>query len=64
MEIVLKTCAREFLQINESGYEEEVSGRDLDLFLLNGKARMTDETYTYNKASFNFCYLKGRYGWH
>lgn len=63
MENVLKTCAREFLQIDESRYEEEVSVRDLDLFLLDGKARVTDETYTFNKTSFNFCYLKVRYGW-
>ena len=30
MENVLKTCARGFLQIDESRYEEEVSARDLD----------------------------------
>ena len=37
MENVLKTCAREFLQMDKSRYEE-VSARDLDLFLLDGKA--------------------------
>ena len=63
MENVLKTCAREFLHIDESRYEEEVFARDLDLFLLDSKARVTDETYTFNKMSFNFCYLKVRYIW-
>jgi hypothetical protein len=62
LENVLKTCAREFLQIDESRYEE-VSAKNLDLFLLDGKARVTDDTYTFNKTSFNFCYLKVRYGW-
>ena len=64
LENELRTCAREFLQIDESRYEEEVSMRNLDLFLLDGKARVTDETYSFNKTSFNFCYLKVRYGWH
>lgn len=61
LENVLKACAREFLDIEESSYAEELSRRNIDIFLLDGRARVTDPTFSYNRTSFNFSYLKVRF---
>ena len=58
LENVLKACAVEFLGIQEESYEEEIARRNIDVFLLDGRARVTDATFPYNKTSFNFTYLK------
>jgi len=58
LENVLKACAREFLDIEETRYEDELSRRNLDLFLLEGEVQVTDPTFPFNKTSFYFSYLK------
>ena len=58
LEKVLKACAVEFLGIQEESYEEEIARRNIDVFLLDGRARVMDATFPYNKTSFNFTYLK------
>ena len=58
LENVVKACAFEFLGIQEESYEEEIARRNIDVFLLDGRTRVTDPTFPYNKTSFNFTYLK------
>lgn len=58
LENVLKVCAREFLDIEKSRYEEEINRRGIDIFLLDGRARVTDPTYLYSRTSFKFSYIK------
>ena len=49
-----------FRSIQEESYKEEIARRNIDVFLLDGRARVTDPTFPYNKTSFNFTYLKVR----
>lgn len=59
MQNVIKKCAEEFLDIQDDAhFDEELKTRGLQLFLLDGKAIVTDETYTHNKTTFNFCYTE------
>ena len=58
LENALKVCAQEFLDIEESRYEEEIKRRGIDIFLLDGRARVTDPTYPYNRTSYKFSYIK------
>ena len=54
---VLRKCAEEFLAIRDDAhFDEEIASRGLQLFLLDGKAVVTDETFTHNKTTFNFSY--------
>ena len=50
-------CEKEYLGIEEADYEYRVARR-LELFLLDGKAVIKDPSFTYNKTSFNFVYVK------
>ena len=58
MDNVLKACAKEYLNIDDNDYEYEVARQKLELFLLDGKAVVKDPSYTFNKTSFNFVYIK------
>ena len=58
---VLKACAKEYLQIDEDEFEYQVARQNLQLFLLDGKAVVKDETYTFDRTSFNFVYAKVLY---
>ena len=49
-----------FRSIQEESYKEEIARRNIDVFLLDGRARVTDPTFPYNKTSFHFTYLKVR----
>ena len=49
-----------FRSIQEESYKEEIARRNIDVFLLDGRTRVTDPTFPYNKTSFNFTYLKVR----
>lgn len=48
-----------FRSIQEESYKEEIARRNIDVFLLDGRARVTDPTFPY-KTSFNFTYPKVR----
>jgi hypothetical protein len=52
----LKACAEEFLNIPKDKYDDEVKERNIERFLLDGKAVVTDPTYTFNRTSFHFFY--------
>ena len=61
IENLLKACAEEFLNIPKDNYDEEVKERNLELFLLDGKAIVKDPTYTFNRTSFHFFYTEVNY---
>ena len=44
---VVKACAVEFLGIQEESYEEEIARRNIDIFLLDGRARVKKLTETF-----------------
>ena len=55
---ILKACAEEYLNIDKEEYTEEVARQGLDLFLMDGKAVVKDQSYTFNRTSFSFVYIK------
>jgi len=55
IENVLKACASTFLNIKEEDYQDSVN-QGLVLYLLDGKAIVTDPSFTHNKTSFSCCY--------
>ena len=55
---VLKACAEEYLNINKDEYDKEIENKDLEVFLLDGKAMVKDPSFTYHRTSFSFVYIK------
>ena len=58
IENVLRACASEFFGITPEKYEEEITMKNIEVFLLDGKARIQDPAFTFNRVTFNFVYLK------